>query len=160
VPTYLIPHLNREPACAYILISQALFSCCRISEKKKTQLKTDREMCTAAEDHCPSCCTNHGEVYSVLCPVVYQMRPGQQGFISIQHSITGQTPKIKLAICDRCEQKEKKHSWLKDKLANLPRPFSIKPSEHTPCEICQNYREEEEPPLRIIPLFQVSIRYD
>ncbi|PVH75336.1 hypothetical protein DL98DRAFT_536617 [Cadophora sp. DSE1049] len=42
---------------------------------------------------------------------------------------------------------------VKDKWANLPRQFWIKDSEHTPCEICQNYQVEEEQPLRTIPLF-------
>jgi len=43
-------------------------------------------------------------------------------------------------------------SWLMDKWSNHSRPFWIKASEHTPCEICQNYQVEEEQPLRIIPL--------
>ena len=48
------------------------------------------------------------------------------------------------------------HTWLKGKLANLSQLFWIKASEHTPCEICQNYQVEEEQPFKIIPLFEVS----
>jgi hypothetical protein len=110
-------------------------------------------MCTAAENHCPSCCTNHGGVYSRPCPVLYQLRPGQLGFVHINHTIDERNPKVVLEICDRCKRREQRHSWLKDKWANLSRPFWIKASKHTPCEICQNYQVEEDQPLGIIPLF-------
>ncbi|PMD18355.1 hypothetical protein NA56DRAFT_706970 [Hyaloscypha hepaticicola] len=110
-------------------------------------------MCTAFKNHCPSCCTNHGGVYSRPCRVLYQLKPGQAGFAAINHSIDERNPKIALETCDRCKRKEPRHSWLKDKWAKLPRPSWIKASEHTPCEICQNYQVEEEQPPRIIPLF-------
>jgi hypothetical protein len=64
-----------------------------------------------------------------------------------------ENPKIVLDTCDHCKRKEQKHSWLKDHWANLSRPFWIGASKHTSCEICQNYRVEEDQPLRIIPLF-------
>ena len=108
-------------------------------------------MYTAAENHCPSCCTNHGGVYSRPCPVMYQLRPNQLGFVQITHTIDEQNPKVALETCDRCKRREQKHSWLKDKWANLSRRFWIKVS--GPCDICQNYQVEEEQPLRIIPLF-------
>ena len=93
-----------------------------------------RKMCTPVQNHCPSCCTNDGRVYSRPCPVLYQLRPGQQGSEDSARDL-------------------QKHSQLKDKWANLLRLFWFKASEHTPCEICQNYQVEEEQPLRIIPLF-------
>ena len=52
-------------------------------------------MCTAAQNHCPSCCTNHGGVYSRPCPVVYQLRPGQLGFVHIYHLIDEQNPDLR-----------------------------------------------------------------
>jgi len=120
-------------------------------------------MCQAFQNHCPSCCTNHGRVYSRPCPVLYQLRPGQQSFAQINHTIDGRNPKIALETCDHCKRREQKykeqeqkHSWLKGMWATLSRPFRIKVSEHTPCEICQNYQVEEEQPLKIIPLFEVS----
>jgi hypothetical protein len=73
------------------------------------------------------------------------------GFVHVYHAIDEQNPKIALETCDRCKRREQKHSWLKDKWANLSRRFWIKVSE--PCDICQNYQVEEEQPLRIIPLF-------
>jgi hypothetical protein len=95
-------------------------------------------------------------VYPRFCPILYQLRPNQMGYVQIQH------PKIVLETCDRCKRKEQKdkeqeqeqkHSWLKDRWATLSRLFRIKVSKHTPCEICQNYQAEEEQPLRIIPIF-------
>jgi hypothetical protein len=118
-----------------------------------TSLFIRLRLCTAAENHSPSCCTNHGGVYSRPCPVLYQLRPGQLGFVHINHTIDERNPKVVLEICDRCKRREQKHSWLKDKWANLSRPFWIKASKHTPCEICQNYQVEEDQPLGIIPLF-------
>ena len=111
------------------------------------------KMCTAFQDHCPCCCTNHGGVYSRPCPTLNQLRPGQQGFIHIVHNIDERNPKTALETCDRCKRREQKRSWLKDKWANLSQPFWTKTSEHTPCSICRNYQVEEEQPLRIVPLF-------
>lgn len=104
-------------------------------------------MCTAVENHCPSCCTNHGGVYSCPCLVLYQVQP--QSFVQIIHSIDEQNPKVALETCDRCKRKNRRHSPVKGKWASLSLLF-IKASEHTPCEICQNYQVSEEQPLRII----------
>jgi len=104
------------------------------------------KICTAFENYFPSCCTNHGGVYRRLCLVLYQLRPNQPGFVHISHPIDERNPKIALKTCDRCKRRDQKHLWL-SKLANLSRPFR---SEHTPCEICQNYQVEDEQPLRII----------
>jgi hypothetical protein len=54
------------------------------------------------------------------------------GFVHKGHPIDKRNPKIVLETCDRCKQREQKHSWLKDKWANLPWPFRIKGSEHNP----------------------------
>lgn len=78
------------------------------------------------------------------------MRPNQMGFIQIQHRVNERNPKMILETCDRCKRREQKRSWLRDKWASLS---PIKASKHVPCEICQNYQEEEEQPLRIIELF-------
>lgn len=91
-------------------------------------------MCTACQNHCPSCCTNHGRVYPRPCPVVYQLRPDQLGFIQITHTINERNPKIALETCDRCKRKEQKHSWWKDRWASLLRLFGIKASEYSPCD--------------------------
>jgi hypothetical protein len=111
------------------------------------------KVCTAVKNYWLSCCTNNGGGYSRSCPVLYQLRPGQLGFVHINHTIDEQNPKIALETCDCCQHRERKHSWLKDKWANLSQQFWIKASEHNPCEICQNYQVEEEQPLMIIPLF-------
>ena len=110
-------------------------------------------MCIAVENHCPSCCTNHGGQYRYPCPVLFQLRPDQLGFVQITNNIDERSPKIVLETCDRCKLREQKHSWLRDKWAKIPWPSWIKGSEHIPCEICQNYQVEEEEPLQIIPLF-------
>jgi hypothetical protein len=69
-------------------------------------------MCTAVKNHCPSCCTNHGGVYSRSCPVLYQLRPGQLGFVHINHTIDEQNPKIALETCDRCKRRiGSTHGW-------------------------------------------------
>ena len=96
---------------------------------------------------------NHGGVYSRPCPVLYQLRPGQQDFVEINHTIDERNLKVAPETCGRCKRGEQKHSWLKDKRANLSRLLQIKASEHTPCEMCQNYQFKEEQPLRTIPLF-------
>jgi hypothetical protein len=83
-------------------------------------------------------------VYPRYCPVLFQLEPGRAGYLQITHIVDELNPKMVLEMCDRCKRKEQKHSWLKDTLAKFPRPSWIKPSEHTPCEICQNYQVEEE----------------
>lgn len=83
-------------------------------------------MCTACQNHCSSCCTNHGGVYPHPCLVAYQLRPNQQAFIQISHPIDEQNPKLVLETCDRCKWKEQKHSWLKSIRANLSQLFWIK----------------------------------
>jgi hypothetical protein len=110
-------------------------------------------MCTPVQNHYPSYCTKDGGVYSRPYPVLYQLRPGQQSFAQISHTIDERNPKIALETCDRCKRREQKHSQLKDKWANLLRLFWFKASEHTPCEIYQNYQVEEEQPLRIVQIF-------
>ena len=104
-------------------------------------------MCTASQNHCPTCCTNYGEVYSRPCAVLYQLRPHQQGFAQINHPIDIRNPKIALETCDRCQRGGQKHSWL-GKLFSLSLAFRNKASEHTPCEICQN---------SLSPIFSVLI---
>jgi hypothetical protein len=108
------------------------------------------QMCTAAENHCPSCCMNHGGVYSQPCPVLYQLRPNQHGYVQINHTINKRNPTMVLETCGKCKRREQKRSWLKDKWVSSSR---IKASKHIPCEICQNYQEERDQPLEIIPLF-------
>lgn len=135
-----------------VLLSEQLYSVItdphqRITGESNFVLRN--KMCTAFQNHCPSCCTSHGEVYSQHCPVLHQLRPGQPGFVQIHHPIDEQNPKLALQTCGRCKLREQKQkqSWLKDKWAR------IKASERTPCEKCLNYKVEYEQPLRIIPLF-------
>ena len=70
-------------------------------------------MCTAFQNHYPSSCTKHGGVYSRPCPILYQLRPGQLGFVHIHHTIDERNPTITLETCDRCKRREQKHSWLR-----------------------------------------------
>jgi len=105
------------------------------------------KMCTAVENHCPSCCTNHGGVYARPCLVLYQSQP--QSFVQIIHSIDEQNPKVALETCHRCKRKNRRHSSVKRKRVNLPLLF-IMASEYARCEICQNYQVDEEQLLRII----------
>jgi hypothetical protein len=88
-------------------------------------------MCTAAENHCPSCCANQGGVYPLLCLVLYQLRPNQQGFVHINHTIDERNLKMVLETCGHCKRREQRRSWLKDKLASFSR---IKASKHIPGE--------------------------
>ncbi|PMD22061.1 hypothetical protein NA56DRAFT_703041 [Hyaloscypha hepaticicola] len=93
-------------------------------------------MCTAFQNHCPSCCTNNGGVYPRRCPDL--------------HPIDEQNPKIALETCDRCKRKEQKYSWWKDKWASLLRLFWIKASAYQV--------EEEQPDHPTILVTQYCLR--
>jgi hypothetical protein len=92
-------------------------------------------------------------VYTLPCLVLYQLRPGQSGFVQINHTIDERNAKIVLEICDGCRRKEEMRWRLKDKLTIFSRLISAKPSKHPPCKICQNYEPEDDQPLKVIPLF-------
>ena len=86
-----------------------------------------------------------------------QLRPGQQGFAHISHTIDERNPKIALGDMRLLQAQGMKHSWLKDKWASLSL-FWIKASEHTPCAICKNYQVEEEQPPGSFHYFR-SVHY-
>jgi hypothetical protein len=61
------------------------------------------KMCTAAQDHCPSCYNTDREVYSRPCTNVYELQYGQ--LVYVIHTVNYQKSKIALKTCDRCKRR-------------------------------------------------------
>ena len=91
------------------------------------------QMCTPVQDHCPSCCSNHGGVYGNPCTTVYEFRPN--AYIQLKHGVDGSNPKFKRTVCLRCEKMQARNQrWLRRKLSI----FRLKPQRTgtAPCVIC------------------------
>jgi hypothetical protein len=87
-------------------------------------------------------------------PALQQLWPGQLGFVHVNHTIDERNRKIAIETCDNCKRRKQRHSWLKDKCANLSLWFWVKGPKHTLWEICQNYQAGEVQPLRTSQYFR------
>ena len=61
---------------------------------------------------------------SLSCPALVMV--DSNGFVHIFHTIDTRNSKIALETYNRCKCREQKHLWLKDKWADLSRPFWVK----------------------------------
>ncbi len=117
-------------------------------------------MCTAIQNHCPSCCRNHGLVYRRPCPIAYEFRP--RAFFSVIHSIDESNAKIALAMCDNCERGRQSANC--GKSASRPSCLSSTTSRNKrqifpngparPARHAWPARDDEEEPLRIVSRFR------
>ncbi|KAK1763968.1 hypothetical protein QBC33DRAFT_518144 [Phialemonium atrogriseum] len=104
-------------------------------------------MCTAALDHCPSCCSDHGSVYTRHCVVFYELTPN--AYVSVSHPIGGMIPRRRRKQCEDCRQRaertERRNERLKKwHLASLFQ-FESRQPRCPDCPACQGHDEARQP---------------